>query len=86
VRCEVCGSEFKGRSGAKYCSGACRQKAYRERRKRNGVTHEAPSNDVVRRIGGMSSVTRDWLRKHKGPLLVCVVGFSKGEPMRIEGK
>lgn len=31
-RCEVCGNAFTPkRAGAKYCSGACKQRAYRER-------------------------------------------------------
>ena len=32
--CKVCGNEFDHETlAAKYCSGACRQKAYRERLK-----------------------------------------------------
>lgn len=30
MKCSVCGSEFRGRSGAKYCSGKCRKKGWRE--------------------------------------------------------
>lgn len=29
--CKVCGTSFRGRYGAKFCSGACRQKAKRMR-------------------------------------------------------
>ncbi len=29
--CTVCGSEFVGRTDARYCSPACRQRAYRTR-------------------------------------------------------
>lgn len=29
--CDTCGNTFTGRAGAKYCSPACRQKAYRAR-------------------------------------------------------
>jgi hypothetical protein len=29
--CVVCGATFRGRAGAKYCNGRCRQKAYRLR-------------------------------------------------------
>jgi hypothetical protein len=33
LRCEVCGEPFEAaRSDAKYCSNACRQRAYRERK------------------------------------------------------
>jgi hypothetical protein len=31
LRCWICGTPFYGRSDACYCSGACRQKAYRAR-------------------------------------------------------
>lgn len=31
--CVVCSNEFVGRAAALYCSDACRQKAYRSRRK-----------------------------------------------------
>lgn len=36
TRCRTCGKPVKGRQ--KYCSNACRQKAYRERKKRDRVT------------------------------------------------
>jgi hypothetical protein len=93
VKCEVCGSEFKARSGAKYCSAACRQKAYRQR-----VTdRDAGRKDVLRHLGSGASVTRDGcrrigglppeakkaLRRHKGPLVSVVVGFVKGEGMTV---
>lgn len=29
--CEQCGGQFLGRADARYCSSACRQRAYRER-------------------------------------------------------
>lgn len=31
-KCEQCGTEFKGNKRAKYCSDACKQEAYRERK------------------------------------------------------
>jgi hypothetical protein len=82
VRCLACGRDFVGRVGAKYCSSACRQKAYRSR-KRNAVTDDTARDDAIRRLGGMSSVTRDWLRSHDGPLLSVTVGFVKGEGMTL---
>jgi hypothetical protein len=30
-RCAVCGTEFEGRIGKRYCSQVCNQRAYRER-------------------------------------------------------
>lgn len=32
VKCQHCGTEFKGRGRAKYCSRYCREMAYRERK------------------------------------------------------
>lgn len=32
-QCWGCGEELAGRSDARYCSGACRQKAYRDRKR-----------------------------------------------------
>lgn len=32
VTCDVCGKTFAARAGARYCSPACRQKAYRDRK------------------------------------------------------
>ena len=31
--CQVCGKKFKGSKKRKYCSNACRLKAYRQRKK-----------------------------------------------------
>jgi hypothetical protein len=51
--CVVCGASFRGRAGAKYCNGRCRQRAYRARqagRKCNGVTDDpdtVPSSTAV---------------------------------------
>ena len=43
--CECCGKEFTpARYGAKYCSNACRQKAYRNRNVTNVVSHQ---NEVL---------------------------------------
>ena len=39
LRCFVCGTRFYGRSDACYCSGACRQKAYRARMARETNNH-----------------------------------------------
>jgi hypothetical protein len=40
--CPVCGADFTPRrSDARYCSGACRQRAYRERTSRDGSTPES---------------------------------------------
>jgi hypothetical protein len=61
VNCQVCGSEFVGRSGARFCSGRCRQAAYRARI-RDGVTDDAVSIDVEGADPGAVSVTRDALR------------------------
>ena len=33
--CSSCGNEFRGRSGASYCSAACKQRAHRQRTGRN---------------------------------------------------
>jgi hypothetical protein len=54
--CRWCGDRFAGRSDARYCSGACRQAAYRKR-KRDGVTDDAARSVVVARSGGVLSVT-----------------------------
>ena len=50
LRCCECGTRFYGRSDADYCSGACRQKAYRARI-RHASKDPAPrqSGDAVRR-------------------------------------
>jgi len=41
LRCCVCRAPFYGRSDACYCSGACRQKAYRARVARQAVKRPA---------------------------------------------
>jgi hypothetical protein len=56
--CRWCGDRFSGRVDARYCSDACRQAAYRKR-KRDGVTDggarsvsERVSHDVTSVTGG----------------------------------
>ena len=39
-RCPVCGTAFEGAVHKRYCSGACRQRAYRERREQVVHVHE----------------------------------------------
>jgi hypothetical protein len=55
LTCEGCGAEFEARSDAVYCSHACRQRAYRERRRH--VTDSAAA--VSARGAGVASVTDD---------------------------
>jgi hypothetical protein len=47
--CVVCGASFRGRVGAKYCTGRCRQKAYRAReaRRKCNVTDDTSAGDLV---------------------------------------
>jgi hypothetical protein len=56
LRCCECGGRFNGRSDACYCSGACRQKAYRAR-----VAHEGDDPDLSQ-SGDAAQVARQ-LRK-----------------------
>jgi hypothetical protein len=61
MNCERCGAEFVGRSGARFCSGRCRQAAYRARI-RDGVTDDAVPIGAKPAGAGAGSVTRDALR------------------------
>jgi hypothetical protein len=51
LRCAQCGTAFYGRADARYCGGACRQKAYRRR-----MTRRAP--ETVHAIDLGNTVTR----------------------------
>lgn len=45
--CETCGERFAAqRSTAKYCSGACRQEAYRERKESGYIYPEEELSDL----------------------------------------
>ncbi|MEO3759537.1 hypothetical protein ABGB19_14770 [Mycobacterium sp. B14F4] len=47
LSCAICAGDFHGRKDARYCSTACRQKAYRRRnRSSNTVTYPASSGPV----------------------------------------
>ena len=49
--CEICGERFEAqRSTAKYCSGACRQEAYRERKESQRVYPEEELADLREQI------------------------------------
>jgi hypothetical protein len=80
--CVICGHDFVARAGARYCSNACRQRAYRLRLER--VTDDAkPQNDVQSGSGDLSSVTgdadcREWCYKAS-----AVVTFTKGRGLRL---
>jgi hypothetical protein len=41
--CSNCGTRFHGASHARYCSGACKQAAYRDRKRRG---HDAQNHDA----------------------------------------
>lgn len=43
LQCWVCGIAFYGRADARYCCGACRQKAYKAR-----IAHRAAVETVLR--------------------------------------
>ena len=47
-KCIVCGAELKGRHDSAYCSNACRQAAYR-RRKRQGQTDQSQAASIRER-------------------------------------
>ncbi|MBV8785361.1 MAG: hypothetical protein JOZ00_01575 [Mycobacterium sp.] len=52
LQCWECGTTFHGRADARYCCGACRQKAHRGRAKRRATGDSSPpaalSEAVVR--------------------------------------
>jgi len=62
LRCCVCGTRFHGRSDACYCSGACRQKAYRARIARDGdgpyLGQSRSATLVARQLRKRSQLTR----------------------------
>ena len=74
ARCEQCGAELGGRSDARYCGGACRQAAYRDRR-RNAVTTETvpdgPAGGGVTFTRPVTDTVTD--RPAKRPVLLRVV-------------
>ncbi|MGX1369975.1 RNA polymerase sigma-70 factor (TIGR02960 family) [Streptomyces canus] len=54
--CAVCGNPLAARAGrtgrgSVYCSAACRQKAYRERRQPQGLTVQGLIDDIGRQVG-----------------------------------
>jgi hypothetical protein len=79
--CVVCGHDFGARAGARYCSNACRQKAYRLRLQ--GVTDPKPQNDVQTGSGGLSSVTGDADCREWTCRASAVVTFTKGQGLRL---
>lgn len=49
--CDGCGRQFEGRAGAKYCSGRCRTKAYRDRQAPPVSTRQKqPITDAIRNV------------------------------------
>jgi RNA polymerase sigma-70 factor (TIGR02960 family) len=57
--CAVCGKPLAARAGrtgrgSVYCSAACRQKAYRERRQPQGLTVQGLIDDIGRRAGQLA--------------------------------
>jgi hypothetical protein len=80
VKCLVCGHDFVARAGARYCSNACRQQAYRLRLR---VTDSKPQNDVQSGSGDLSSVTgdadcREWCYRAS-----AVVTYVRGQGLRL---
>jgi hypothetical protein len=73
--CRFCGDRFLGRSDACYCSDACRQAAYRKR-KRNAVTDGAARPVVSVVSGDVLSVTNGMLPSQSE----CIV---LGDPVRV---
>jgi hypothetical protein len=61
IVCRFCGDRFVARAGARFCSGRCRQAAYRKR-KRDGVTDGSAANVAGCPDAGATSVTRDAVR------------------------
>ncbi|ORA27834.1 hypothetical protein [Mycobacterium aquaticum] len=62
--CWECGASFYGRADARYCTGSCRQKAYRERTHRQAATDTlstpalADAIAVARRTRSQARATR----------------------------
>ena len=57
VTCQSCGAPFEARSTAKYCSNACRQRAYRERGC-SAPMRVAPPRAVIGKIDAEEAVCR----------------------------
>jgi hypothetical protein len=73
--CRFCGDRFDARSGARYCSDACRQAAYRKR-KCNVVT-DGGARTVIKAVAGdVVSVTDGTLPLQSK----CIV---LGDPVRV---
>lgn len=71
--CAVCGKPLAARSGrtgrgSVYCSAACRQKAYRERRQPRGLTVQGLIDDIGRRAGQLAPEPADVLYATVGEL------------------
>jgi len=85
--CLSCGRTFEAsRRDASYCSDACRQQAYRDRRRASrNVTDDTEPTPDLRRLGAWSDVTRRWLRAHSGQVIASLkVQFRAGEGMSVE--
>ncbi|MDH6609867.1 RNA polymerase sigma-70 factor (TIGR02960 family) [Streptomyces sp. SAI-208] len=64
--CAVCGNPLAARAGrtgrgSVYCSAACRQKAYRERRRPQGLTVQGLIDDIGRQAGRLAPQPADAL-------------------------
>ena len=46
MHCRVCGTTFYGRADARYCCGACRQKAHRARTARRAADKTVPKPEL----------------------------------------
>jgi|GEM_PF-3342343 len=46
LQCRECGAAFYGRSDARYCSNACRQKAHRTREVHRSVEKTVPATQL----------------------------------------
>ncbi|WP_329598517.1 sigma-70 family RNA polymerase sigma factor [Streptomyces pseudovenezuelae] len=71
--CAVCGKPLAARAGrtgrgSVYCSAACRQKAYRERRQPRGLTVQGLIDDIGRRAGQLAPEPADVLYATVGEL------------------
>lgn len=73
--CVVCGAIFRGRAGAKYCNGRCRQRAYRARQAGHkcDVTDGDPAGEVL--------VLRPKLSRFSGSVGL-VIAWDRGQGWR----
>lgn len=46
VQCQACGTVFRGRADARYCSNACRQKAHRTRTARRAAENTVSAPEL----------------------------------------